>query len=90
MTTTMDFLFEYLDEHCVEQYLLTDPKYRISSAQTDAWALELPKHLDDVGKQLFEDYQQAVFHEKYCLLKAMFQATVALCRELNGTFLFPR
>ena len=83
MTKTMESLFEYLDEECVSDYLALDPEYRISSARTDAWAMELPKHLDEVGQKLFQDYQQAQFQEHTCTLKAMFQATVDLCRELN-------
>ena len=84
MTNTMECLFDYLNEEEVGDYLEVDGEYRVNSARTDQWSLDLRDHLDAEGKELFDRYQQAAFLEHHAALKAMFQATVKLCRELNG------
>lgn len=84
MTNLMEALFDYLNESRVGDCLAADQEYSINSARTDAWSLDPLKHLDNDGQALFHQLQQAAFQESICLQRATFQATLDLCRELNG------
>ena len=84
MTDLMEDLFDYLRESRVGDYLAVDPEYRTASARTDQWSMDLPSHLDEEGRALFERLDQAFFDESECKQRAMFQATLALLRELYG------
>ncbi len=84
MTELMNYLFEYLQEEGINNYLAADLEYRRNSLRADNWSMELAEHLDEAGQELFEKYQAAEFKAHLCELQAMFQAAMDLCRELNG------
>ena len=84
MTELMNYLFEYLQEEGINEYLAADLEYRRNSLRAGDWSMELSEHLDEAGQELFEQYQAAEFKAQLCELRAMFRAAMDLCRELNG------
>ena len=66
-----------------EQVYYADPQYRPAVLQSEQWEDSLSDRLDEEGQELFERYQHACFQEQDCLQRAMFQAALGLCRELN-------
>ena len=84
MTDLMETLYDYLIETHISDLLAVDSEHRMNNTKVDSWSMELPDHLDKEGQALFEQYERAWGDKSDCEQRAAFQATLALCRELNG------
>ena len=83
MTDLMETLYDYLVETHVTDLLAVDPEYRMNNTKVDAWSMDLPDHLDEAGKTLFDQYERAWDDKSDSEKRATYQAALALCRELN-------
>ena len=87
MTEVMNTLYQFIQEYRIGPLIQGSRDYReycrCSRIQED----RLRAMLDEKGAETLESMLQELSNQHCEELIAMFRATMALCRELNGDFL---
>lgn len=85
MSNLMQVLFQYLEQHRIQKYLASDPEYQEYADRSEKCLDELSALLDNAGGKLLNQYCDAACIEREAIDKAIFLATLELCRELHRT-----
>ena len=86
MTDLMNTLYSFVTTHKANG-VWNDPEYRNFAACADGQETKLRALLDEDGQKILDSMLIEQMNQHSVELELVFQGTVALCRELNHTFL---
>ncbi len=86
MTDLMTTLYQFVQEHRI-QWVCRDPEYRSFAERVERKEQALRDRLDEEENKLLDAMLDEQLNQTAVELEAVFQAAVALCRELNGMLL---
>ncbi len=86
MTDLMTTLYQFVQEHRI-QWVCRDPEYRSFAERANRKEQALRDRLDEEENKLLDAMLDEQLNQNAVELEAVFQAAVALCRELNGMLL---
>ncbi len=86
MTDLMTTLYQFVQERRI-RWVCQDPEYQSFAERVDRKEQALRDKLDEEETKLLDAMLDEQLNQNAIELEAVFQAAVALCRELNGMLL---
>ena len=86
MTDLLTTLYEHIAVHHMG-IVWNDPEYESSARCIETHTAALHSQLSDTNRKHLDILLDELTHQHSVELEAMFQSTLALCRELNGVLL---